>query len=198
LTKLKTFAGLLFYLVATASVGYPSSAGPVTVHAVTFNGCHFKMKDPYGGTLQATERSTPALANYSAEISPTARHPFETWIQFTCQNPVTDETLSELAGIKLTNKGWVLDSSPDSIGPPETHTTFYPLHGKSWDAGGVTQDDINGDEERRIRAFAFCIPHDKLALCGVVRHVAYLSHLNESVLPQVIKLLESIEFIDAP
>jgi hypothetical protein len=75
--KLRTFAWLLFYLVATASVGYSSSAGLVTVHAVTFNGCHFKMKDPYGGTLQATERSTPALANYSAEINPTARPPLK-------------------------------------------------------------------------------------------------------------------------
>jgi hypothetical protein len=182
--------GLALCLVANIVVAGQSGATQAVTREWSFDGCHFRMSDPYRGRID--------IGSYIATINPKAHHPFEMWIQFTCQNPVTDKTLSELAGIKLTNKGWVLDSSPDSIGPPETHTTFYPLHGKSWDAGGVTQDDINGDEERRVRVFAFCIPHDKLALCGVVRHVAYLSHLNESVLPQVIKLLESIEFIDAP
>jgi len=81
---------------------------------------------------------------------------------------------------------------------PEAHIAFYPLHGKNWDGGGVTEDSINGDEDRRTRVNAFCIPHRKLALCGVVHHAAYLNHLNESVLSQVLQLLENIEFVDTP
>lgn len=196
--SLKSFAGMVLCLATTVVIAAPSSEENVTVREVAFDGCHFKMADAYNGSLTLTTDGAPPLANYHAEINPKARHPFETWIQFSCQNPVTEKTLSELAGLKMTDKGWALDSSPDSIGLPEAHTTFYPLHGKNWEAGGVTQDDVNGDEDRRTRVFAFCIPHNKLALCGVVRDVAYLSHLNESVLPQVIQLLESIEFIDAP
>jgi len=190
LTKLRTFAGLLFY-----SVGYPSSAGLVTVHAVTFNGCHFKMKDPYGGTLQATERSTPALANYSAEINPSARHPFETWIQFDCENNVNISDLSKLAGVGKQNGRWVIAFNGDA---KALNTTLYTLHGKGWEGAGITQDQQDGDEDKRTRTFSFCLLHASRALCGTTDTVMYLAQPNESVLPQVIKLLESIEFIDAP
>lgn len=98
----------------------------------------------------------------------------------------------------MTDKGWALDPSPDNIGLKEQHTTFYPLHGKGWDGDGVTQDDVNGDERRRTRAFSFCIPHIQLALCGSMQSVAYLMCPKETTLPQVIKLLESVEFIDTP
>jgi hypothetical protein len=196
MTSFKILAGIVLCWAAAAANAALSSEGKVTVHEVEFGGCHFKMKDPYGGTLQATHRSSSVLANYNAKINPTSSHPFETEIQFSCQNPVNEQTLSELAGIKMIDRRWVLDTSPDSIGPPEAHTTFYPLHGENWEAGGVTQDDINGDKDRRTRVFAFCIPHNKLALCGVVRDVAYLSHLNESILPEVVQLLEIIEFVD--
>ena len=104
-------------------------------------------------------------------------------------------SLSDRAGIKMTDKGWVLDPSPGAIGSKEHHTTFYPLHGDDW-TGGITQDGVNGDEKRRTRAFYFCIPHQQLALCGSLESVAYLMWPKETTLPQVIKLLESIEFID--
>ncbi|WP_188691750.1 hypothetical protein [Silvimonas amylolytica] len=165
---------------------------------VQFDACHFRLKDAYGGDLSATKYSTPAQANYSANFHPKAKRPFETSIQFSCMNPVTPEALSDRAGIIMTSHGWALDRSPDNIGPKTQHTTFQPLNGKGWKGGGVTQDDINGDEANRRRVFAFCIPHGTVALCGVARHVAYLRKLKESVLPQTVQLLESIEFIGAP
>ena len=190
--------GMVACLTATIACAEQSKAHPVVEREVMFDGCHFKMKDPYNGALVATTRSTPVLANYNATINPKASQPFETWIQFSCQNPVTAKTLSNYAGMKMTPKGWALDPSPEYGRLPQQHTTFYPLHGKHWDGGGVTLDQITGDEDSRRRFYAFCIPHNQLALCGVVRPVAYLEHLNESVLHQVIKLLESIEFIDTP
>ena len=103
MTGSKTFAGMVLCLMITAVVGSPPSAGNVTVHEAAFDGCHFDMKDPYGATLQATERSTPALANYNAEINPKARHPFETWIQFDCENNVSLNDLPKLAGVAKEN-----------------------------------------------------------------------------------------------
>lgn len=46
-----------------------------------------------------------------------------------------------------------------------------------------------------MRTFNFCIPHRQLAVCGYV-DVGYLLKPKESVFPQVIQLLQSIEFID--
>ncbi|HTV86150.1 MAG TPA: hypothetical protein VME63_12120 [Dyella sp.] len=183
---------LLACKATLACAKQPSTKG-IQGHEWNFDGCHFKMADPFRGRT-----SGPGGAAYFAQISPKARHPFETWIQFSCQNPVTPEIYVDRAGIRMTDKGWALDPSPDNIGLKEQHTTFYALHGKGWDGGGVTQDDINGDEKRRTRAFSFCIPHKQLALCGSIQNVAYLMWLKETTLPQVIKLLESIEFVDTP
>jgi hypothetical protein len=181
---------LALCLLTGMALAGQSSAAQAVVRELNVHECHFRMSDPYAGSID--------IGSYIATINPKARHSFETWIQFSCQNPVTARTLSELAGLKMTNNGWAFDTSPDSIGLPGQHTTFHPLHGKDWNGGGVTQDDIIGDEDRRTRIFALCIPHDQLALCRVVRYAGYLEHLNESVLPQVIQLLESIEFIDTP
>jgi hypothetical protein len=194
----KLTLGAVFVLMTTISSVDASDPEHVVVREVAFNGCHFKLNDPYNGTLEPTQRSTPTLANYNAIIDPKTQHPFETWIQFSCKNPATPKTYLDRAGMRMTSDGWALDPSPDNVGPQEQRTTFYPLHGKGWEGGGVTQDDVNGEEERRTRSFSFCIPHNQLALCGSMPSVAYLMWPKESVLPQIIRLLESIEFIDTP
>lgn len=178
-------------------------------------GCHFTIKDPY--LKQENQYREPVYKNgsifisfmyegnatdyydssgsYTAHINPQARHPFGTRIQFSC-DPATSKIYLDSASIKLTDKGWALDLSKEDPRPPSPHTTLYLLRGRNWEGAGTTQDDTDGDEDRRVRTFGFCIPHHQLALCGMTRHVGYLEHLNESVLPHVIQLLESIEFID--
>lgn len=188
---------ILLCFVATLACAKQPNLGQGVLHELVYEGCHFKMTDAYKGSLTLSTGGG-ATANYYGTLNPKAKHVLETWIQFSCENPATAETLSELAGIKMTASGWALDPSPKNLGPKNARTTFHALHGKDWSAGGVTQDDINGDEDRRTRIYAFCIPHRQLALCGVVRDVAYLKYPRESVLPEVIQLLESIEFIDTP
>ncbi|MEF9672807.1 hypothetical protein QNM99_13165, partial [Pseudomonas sp. PCH446] len=78
--------------------------------------------------------------------------------------------------------------TPEEAGTPEMHNTLYRLKGKNWDGTGVSQDVTNGDEERRTRSFAFCIPYNGAALCGG-GDVAYLNDLKNSSLKQVIKML---------
>jgi hypothetical protein len=164
---------------------------------VTFGSCHIILRDPYEGTLRVTESGK--LANYaSRNINPKARHPFVTWIQFSCEDPTTSKTYVQRAGMRMASGGWELEPSLENVGLAEQHTTFHALKGRGWDGGGVTRDDINGDEDRRTRAFTFCIPHKRLALCGSMENAGYLMWPKETVLPQVIKLLESIEFIDTP
>jgi hypothetical protein len=195
MARFKTLAGMVLCLVTTAVAGATPSTGNITVREVVFNGCHFKMNDPYGGALQATHRSTPQLANYNADINPKARHPFETWIQFDCENNVSLNDLPKLAGVGKENGQWVVAFNGDA---KALNTTLYTLHGKGWEGAGITQDQQDGDEDKRTRSFAFCLLHASQALCGTSDTVMYLAHPKESVLPHVIQLLESIEFIDAP
>jgi len=158
------------------------------VHEVAFDGCHFKLTDPYKGRITG--------ASYFATINSKSLHTPEIWIQFSCEKPVTPKTYLDSASIKLTTRGWVLDTSKEDPNPPSLRTTLYALHGKDWEGAGTTQDDTVGDERRRARAFNFCIPHQQLALCGSLERVVYLMWPKETTLPQVIKLLESIEFTD--
>jgi hypothetical protein len=169
---------------------------PAVERQVSFDECNFKLTDSYNGRVSIDDESEPHSASYISIINLKARHPFETWIQFSCENSASVQTFSDLGGIKKTASGWALDTSPQVIGEPGQHTTFHSLQGNGWSGGGVTQDDIDGDEEQRRRIFAFCIPYRQVAVCGVARSVGYLKHLNESVLPQVIQLLDSIKFVN--
>ncbi|MBN3853350.1 hypothetical protein G3N59_08180 [Paraburkholderia sp. Ac-20340] len=189
-------SGCAICILAMISWANSSVKNEAVKREVSFEACHFRMNDPYGGTLTAMDGDK--VANYYATINPKASHLFDTWIQFSCRSATDTKAFSELAGIRMTSRGWAIDPQsgyPDIKG---THTTFHSLHGKGWNGGGVTMDDTNGDEVRRIRTYGFCISHEQIALCGMVQHVGYLQHLNESVLPQVIKMLNSIEFVDDP
>jgi hypothetical protein len=181
--------------VACLFAGY-AYGKPAVEHQIFFDGCNFKLIDSYNGRISVDNESTPHSASYISTINLKARHPFETWIQFSCEKSPNAQTFSDLGGIKKTASGWALDASPKVVGEPGQHTTFYSLQGHGWSGGGVTQDNIDGDEEQRSRIFVFCIPYRQLAVCGVARSVGYLKHLNESVLPQVIQLLDSIKFVN--
>jgi hypothetical protein len=74
MTRFRIFAGMVLCLVATAAAGSAPSAGNIAVREVVFDGCHFKMNDPYGGRyksrieaprslLTTMLRSTPKPAN---------------------------------------------------------------------------------------------------------------------------------------
>jgi hypothetical protein len=192
--RFKNLAGLALFLV-TSTVTAASSVDKATMYQVAFDGCHFTMEDAYNGSLTLTTDGAPPLANYHAEITPKARHPFETWIQFDCENNVSLNDLPKLAGVGKENGQWVIAFNGDA---KAVNTTLYTLHGKGWEGAGITQDQQDGDEDKRTRSFAFCLLRGYQALCGTSDTVMYLAHPKESVLPQVIKLLESIEFIDTP
>ena len=183
-------------LATTTVCAEQPKANQVVEREVMFDGCHFKMKDPYNGTLAATTRSTPVLANYNATINPKASHPFETSIQFDCHNNIKLGDLPNLSGgglAKIDGK-WVIAFKDAK----EVNMKLYTLHGNDWDGAGTTADQQDGDEDKRTRSFVFCLVHGSQSLCGSDDTVMYLTHPSESVLPRILKLLESIEFIDTP
>ncbi|MDQ7977578.1 hypothetical protein QYH69_10045 [Paraburkholderia sp. SARCC-3016] len=192
--KVIKFSTIVLGLVASVVYAKQSNPNHSVLREISLDSCKFRMKDPYHVGVSIDTRSSSHSASYVVTIDPRAQHPFQTWIRLSCEDPVTSRTLTDIAGMKMSDKGWVLNLTPNDF--EEQHTTFYPLRGQGWSGGGVTQDDTDGDETRRTRTFSFCIPHRQLAICGVAQSVGYLKWPNESVLPQVIQILESIEFID--
>ena len=177
--------------VAASIWANEGKGGNVIVNEMNLDGCHFRLTDPYGGTLTQPGDGGPPVANYEAEINPEARRRFRTGIQFECHNNVSTKDLSSLAGIGKRDGRWIIDFDGDA---EAANTRLYSLHGKGWEGAGITQDQAGEDGARR--AFTFCIMHGSQALCGQDDAVMYLDYPEESVLPQLIRLLDSIEFVN--
>jgi len=164
------------------------------MHEVAFGGCHFKLRDAYNGDIKASTDGSSSVANYHAEINPKARHPFGTWIRFHCEKEGTEKAFAGM-GMKYADSRWVLDR--ESYSPlPEEHVAIYPLRGNSWNGAGLSSDQTSGDEDQRMRNFGFCISGAKQVVCGTIQQVMFLTSPKDSTIPQVIQLLQSIEFID--
>ncbi|MFJ2364909.1 hypothetical protein ACIPIN_14650 [Pseudomonas sp. NPDC087697] len=187
-------APLVLMLAPIISWADGSNTPPSLVRAA-LDSCGFTMTDFYGGTYEIVKEGDPHLFFYSKLINPKAKKALSVNITFRCVNPATPEDFFKFSGSKLTDKGWVMDLDPDVANDSGMHNTFYLLKGKGWEGTGISQDVTNGDEENRTRRFGFCIPHDGAALCGG-GDVAYLNDLKSSSLKQVVKMLETIEFIE--
>jgi hypothetical protein len=188
------FACMLLTLAIGKSHATQQNASQPVVHELVYESCHFTMKDPYGGRLTLSTGGG-TTANYHAIINPKAKQPFETWIVFDCEKASDTNNFSGSTGVKKKDGKWAIAFDADA---EALNTKLYPLHGNKWDGAGITQDQSAGDDNGRPRSFTFCLVHAKQALCGSSSIVAYLEYPDESVLPQIIKLLESIEFIDTP
>ncbi|WP_156954401.1 hypothetical protein [Paraburkholderia acidipaludis] len=183
------FTALLF---STSSVwAEKSNTDKVVIREVEIGGCHFKMRDPYGGVLTLTTDRSFHYANYRVEVNPKSQRRFETEIQFECHDNVNISDLSDLAGIGRENGKWIINFSGNAAA---VNTKLYPLGGQGWDGAGITQDQVGDDGGRS--ALTFCIMHHSQALCGQDDTVMYLDYPEESVLPQIIRLLNSIKFVN--
>lgn len=180
--------GAMLCMVSSALLAAPPLARNVMVHEVAFDGCHFKIYDPYQGRMTG--------ASYFSIISPKSRHPFGTWIQFFCKKQDIDKNFLAM-GIKRAGSNWTL--ATEQYTPlPEENTSVYELHNARWIGAAIASNDTTGEFERRRRGLGFCIASTRQMLCGNIEQVMFVAYPEESVLPEVIQLLESIEFIDTP
>jgi hypothetical protein len=187
--SLLLFTALL--LSTSAVLAQRGNTNKIVIHEVQLGGCHFKMSDPYAGALTLTTDSPSPSANYRVEVNPKAQRRFETDIQFECHDNVNISDLSDLAGIGKEHGKWVINFSGNAAA---VNTKLYPLSGQGWDGAGITQDQVGEGGGRS--ALTFCIMHHSRALCGQDDTVMYLDYPKESVLPQIIRLLRSIKFLD--
>lgn len=178
---------VVFFLVNHA---YAQS---IVEHQISLDQCDFKLNDPFDGRVSVDTESTPHSASYIAMINTHAKRPFETIIRFDCHSDVRVSDFSDLAGISKKGGKWIIDFKGDA---GALNTKLYLLRGNGWDGAGINQDQTDGDENGRSRAFTFCLVHGTQALCGLDDTVMYLANPGETALPQIIRLLDSIEFAD--
>lgn len=193
--KIAFFLGIFMCTLTAGVFAKQPITKPSVTHEIFLKHCSFKLTDPYGGRVSLNEYGTPPTASYLSAINTKAKRSFETRISFSCES-ATPETYLDEARIKRSDNSWALDLSEED--DYASSRTLILLQGMRWEGAGTTLDQTDGDEERRTQSFGFCIPHGARALCGRAFSIAYLNQLGSSVLHQVIKLLESIEFIASP
>lgn len=90
---------------------------------------------------------------------------------------------------------WQLDPKEQPL--PEQHVKLYLLNEKSWIGAAYTIEQTTGPYKRRSTQLAFCLSNKVQTLCGGSEMVGFTAYPKESALPKVLKLLQSIEFINS-
>lgn len=159
-----------------------------------FDSCHFKLMDPYNGRIDVDNESSSHSASYIALIKPELRHSVEVSIRFTCD---TAEGMRAFTELGFDNQSGVWKLIPNEYDPENlARVKLYPLTGNGTSGVASTDDQTTGEETERTQGLAFCLTNQKQILCGTSQAVGYLAYPEESSLPQVLKLLESIEFLE--
>lgn len=160
--------------------------------------CHFRLTDPFNGRLRVDLDEKLKSANYHGPLHQKGPEKNDLWIQVWCVQE--SKVNKKNCGLELEN-GKLDTDGLEALSQDERRSlnqTLITLIGKGWTGSGVQEDQISGDEELRSRSFNFCIPipHRDYVVEGRVESAAQLNNLKESAMPNIIKLLESIEFID--
>jgi hypothetical protein len=125
-------------------------------------------------------------------------------VGFICLTTITDDWRAGQAAKLNDQTGiWEKDVS-NRMGPNGDAELFSILNKtirvfrlKSKNSSGFisTEDDSMGPEYRRERKMIFCLLHDTQALCGR-GYVMRLEEPRSNMLPDALKTLQGIEFVD--
>ncbi len=134
------------------------------------------------------------MAFYNYPPNPNARHAVEVLVTFYCDTHKGQKAFSDL-GFARHNGEWVLP--PDKNDPDNlSNQKLYRIKGHGLEGVVSTYDQTTGEESRRVQGLGFCLTDQKQILCGVSEAIGYVAYPKASSLPQVLKLLESIEFLE--
>lgn len=159
--------------------------------------CIISVKDYFKGHLAS---EMPSHASYWTEKPPVKTLMSKFGVNFVCES-LKDQSKEEVArqhGATYdgNRKNWIpyFDSERDAklLGEFTTAGSLNAVNGNGF---YVIQDDRDGDPAQRERYLSFCIFHETMAVCGG-EPVMYLSDPKGNLLPYVLDILRSVEFID--
>lgn len=73
---------------------------------------------------------------------------------------------------------------------------IYQLRSKNATGFLKTTDQINGEENQRVRFYGFCLFHADKAVCGEGQSMR-LAEPKGNYLPYILRVLQSVSFVDS-
>ncbi len=157
--------------------------------------CAISVVNYFDGHLASRMKMT---AGYWTDTPPVQSTLGDFGIRFECQIGQQFDDAAQTYGAQWNEgkKKWDLyyeDANDSKILPPVSR--IYQL--KSRNASGFmrTTDQINGEEDQRVRFYSFCLFHDKAAVCGTGQSMR-LEEPKGDYLPFIMRVLRSVNFVD--
>ncbi|ACC75187.1 hypothetical protein PPMP20_01805 [Paraburkholderia phymatum] len=181
---------------STTATEKPATAGAKL--AVNMGeGCAISVADLFAGHLAS---GMAMNASYWTDRPPVKTTIGDFAVNFVCSHATetSKEQVANQHGATYDNSAnrWTLyfESARDRhMLSPVTHIHII----KALNSSGfyTTQDDVDGDPKQRVRFFSYCLFHDSLAICGSGQ-VMRLSEPKGNLLPYVLDILRTVEFVD--
>ena len=189
--KNRTIAWVFVIVFAISAPVFGLSIGPnsaqTEIHAV--GECAFRIPKVPGVRFEMDENSTSGGFGVGHTGDP------DFWaVQMICES-LRPDLLETMAGIRRDGNTYII-SNPKERFIKEEHVKIVLLNGMNWTGGGTITDSTTGELFDRYRRLNFCLVHGSRALCGWSDVVAHLSVPKKNVLKKVLRLLNSIEFVD--
>ncbi|MFA8326505.1 hypothetical protein [Burkholderia ubonensis] len=159
--------------------------------------CVISIKDYFKGYLVS---GVPLNASYWTEKPPVKTSLSKFGVNFVCTSLIgkSKEEIARQHGAVYDGHGkkWIpyFESTRDAK-LLDKFTKVYNLEAVNGNGFYLIQDDRDGDPAQRERYLSFCIFHEAMAVCGG-EPVMYLSDPNGDLLPYVLEVLRSVEFVD--
>jgi hypothetical protein len=189
-------AGVALLLITTLSLAQSSRPPrPPVVHAVNMGACNFRFTDSLGGRVRGDPSDdAPVYATYLVEL-PRKTLPAAFHITFGCDTGDPVRVCREFARVEHTARGWVVWDYPDQGALFKTaHVKVREL--RSVNGTGAVQlhnapATVIGPASRSL---GFCLTVPNGATLFGHTTVDEFSGRHQSVEPEVMQLLRSIEF----
>ena len=185
---------LLVAMTAKAEMSTSKSTSSVTeAKYYSIGQCRFVINSLGGGAFTADNRSEPSAGAYTGLLA-TDDPEFTIF----CYPGASDDEISDQLGAKKINGKWVWLGTGEPFESAQ-HFKIFAFSGKNWTGQAVTYDDTTGDEAMRQRRFSFCLLQTggSQVLCGT-SSVMPLGYPKSNVLPKIMAVLRSIEFVNLP
>jgi hypothetical protein len=115
-------------------------------------------------------------------------------VQMACKS-LSPDLLETMVGVQRDGNTYVLGNQKERF-IKEQNTKLILLNGVNWTGAGTITDSTTGELFDRYRRLNFCLVRGSRALCGWSNVVAHLSAPKKNVLKKVLRILNSIEFVD--
>lgn len=184
----------IYALITLAAQAETKNLKPKKELEAAFDGCHFTMVDRLGGKFNPIFEKDQKSAAYYVRAGQLINIPFEVSLSFRCENKKGERKFEDIDVFRKDN-AWNIKPStddPDNL----ANVKIFSLDSEKNIGVAMTDDQTTGAPEDRNRGLFFCLTNHEQMLCGSSEVIARVADPKTSVLPEVLEMLKSIEFLD--